>query len=1397
MKSDDELQLREVRTSGSQNTKHLSIVCSMKWKNKTFDAVIDTGAQISIMSSRIFKQIKNKNLVPSDTVVLAGLNGNQKLKADLYHNLEFELEGRRFQNDFYVTEISDDALIGLDFLIRQEMTVDFRTGVLTSPSVTIPFNIIRGPGHHYKTCRIQTSRTIVVPPETVVRTSVKLCGQVAPDKTFLIPAVYDKGLMLPNVVVRGAKEVVVEITNPSKSFHHFKKNYALGLAEECDIHLPEDASSMEQEQIHIRKTQSAMTTNDDKMDAKERHIPDHLKELYHKSSKHLQPKEENEFAEVLHDYADVFSKDEFDIGCFNGVKCRINTGDAEPVKENMRRTPLHFENEEEEHLDKMLQTGVIQPSESEWASCPVLIRKKDGRVRWCIDYRKLNKVTKKDSFPLPRIEQCIDTLSGNVWFSTLDMTSGYWQIKIDERDRHKTAFVTKYGLFEHVRMPFGLTNAPAIFQRVVQLLLKGMTWKQILAYLDDVIILGKSFKDHLTNIKRVLQRFRDYNMKLKPSKCAFFQTELVYLGRLVTKEGVKVNPANVEKVQSWPVPTTINHVERFLGFINYHRDHIKGYARLTKPLYQITGKRAKFHWSDEQQEAFDRLKVIMTTLPTLAYPNTSLPFVLDTDASDFCIGAELLQYDTDTKTEIVIGYGSYALTPAQQKYCTTRKELLAIVRFTRHFRHFLLGRQFVVRTDHSSLTWLMNFKNIHGMLARWLEELSQYDMIIQHRSGNKHGNADGLSRIPQEDKQCKQYVAGVPVEQLPCGGCVTCRKMHMSWDKFEREVEDVVPLSARRSFAVEAGRTSAELRELQQEDSVCKPLLKWCEDNKEPTQHELMSTCPAVKRFWRNRSQLRTVDGVLYYSFVEKHTEDEKLLLILPESLKAEVLHTSHDIPSSGHLGAKKTFQKIASRFIWFRMRFDVKLYVETCSKCNQNKKTNMKPKCALGQYHATSRLEKVHIDLLGPFPTSKLGNNYILSIIDQFTKWIEIVPVRTQTAEEVAQAVVDNFISRYGCPFEIFTDQGKCFESALFSTLCETLNITKSRTTPYHPMSNGQVERFNSVILAMIRCTIGEDKEGWDTQLPQLAMAIRSTVNRTTGFSPNRLMFGSENTLPVDIVCGAMRDQQQFETYPDYVQTLLRRLDKLHKAARDEIGTSIAVNKRDYDVKLKSVPYKVGDVVYRLNLKAKLGESNKLKEVYSGPYVVSKVFTPVVTQIQNEHKTMNLHNNNLKLCRDRKLPIPIQRLQRKILTGECNVLDRNDLHLDRLFHEKTSNTKQKPWTVSALNQKIKEQSADRKILDKVVVREPVANSGQTIDDNVNIVNSTDASVTDSISVFNVPEVTKEASVECKTDDIDCHTNIVDKRKTRGYVKKSVRFDERTTRSGRKSKAPRYLDQYE
>ena len=291
----------------------------------------------------------------------------------------------------------------------------------------------------------------------------------------------------------------------------------------------------------------------------------------------------------------------------------------------------------------MLEAGVIQPSSSEWASAPVLIRKKCGSVRYCIDFRRLNARTVKDEFPLPLIEECLDSLNGSCYFSSLDMASGYWQVRLKPEDCPKTAFVTKYGLYEHIRMGFGLCNAPSTFSRMMGVVLKDLTYSKVLAYLDDVVVLGTSFKDHLENLVIVLNRFRSYNLKLKLKKCFLFKAEINFLGRRISAVGVGVQEEKVKVVQEWPVPCNADELASFLGTVNYHQEFIEQFARVSSPLYSLLQKKVSFQWGHKEQQAFEALQHALTTAPVLSYPNNTDQFLLDCDASNYAIGAELIQ----------------------------------------------------------------------------------------------------------------------------------------------------------------------------------------------------------------------------------------------------------------------------------------------------------------------------------------------------------------------------------------------------------------------------------------------------------------------------------------------------------------------------------------------------------------------------------------------------------------------------------------------------------------------------------------------------------------------------------------------------------------------------------
>ncbi|UYV75961.1 hypothetical protein LAZ67_13001935, partial [Cordylochernes scorpioides] len=445
-------------------------------------------------------------------------------------------------------------------------------------------------------------------------------------------------------------------------------------------------------------------------------------------------------------YADVWRSFSSRLGRTNLAKHRIDTEDAKPIKHKPYRVSAKERDIIKEQIDEMLTEGIIRPSSSPWSFPVILVKKRDGKYRFCVDYRKLNNVTVKDVYPIPRIDEVMDTLQGSTHFSAIDLRSGYWQVEVEERDKEKTAFTTAHGLYEFNVMPFGLCNAPATFERNMENMLGNLRWQICLCYLDDVIIYSSDFPTHLKRLEAVFRCFRESNLRLNDKKCRFAFEELEILGYITSKHGIKPAEHNIKAVRNFPRPKKVKEVQSFLGMCSYYRKFIKDFSKIADPLTNLIKKSVSFTWTERQEEAFQTLKTALLSPPILGHFNPNAPTYVHTDASNIGIGATLVQ-DIGGE-EKVISYLSRTLSKAEQNYSTTEKECLAVVWSMSKLRTYLYGRHFKIVTDHHALCWLKNLKDPTGRLARWALKIQEYDFDIIHKSGKKHLDADGLSRGP-------------------------------------------------------------------------------------------------------------------------------------------------------------------------------------------------------------------------------------------------------------------------------------------------------------------------------------------------------------------------------------------------------------------------------------------------------------------------------------------------------------------------------------------------------------------------------------------------------------------------------------------------------------------------
>ena len=751
-------------------------------------ALLDTGAACCLLSKSVFEAMPRSlhpiNSRPRDMKAV----GNHTLSTIGDLVCDVTINSKHYAIDMVVSSENETigCILGMDFLQDHDCELALKTGHLFISNMKIK---LRRESATNTIARIRLESDVTLPPrpelavsgrpEAMTKQLTSLYSCVEPSPTMYRLA-KQQILTGCSVVQTDARYVAVPLINTSDDTRVLRKGTVIGVmmatAKVCTNDSTYDPLGLERDRI-----QKPAHSGSPPVCKESRHNGsfEHIAPLMSDIAADISQSQRTALQETLLEYADVFSSGPEDIGLTDAVEHTIDTGDSRPIRLPPRRLPIAKQQCEAEEVSKMLKRGVIEPSSSPWASPVVLVTKKDGSTRFCVDYRKLNDVTRKDAYPLPRIDDTLDALKGSMYFSTLDLYSGYWQVKMDEADKVKTAFITRQGLFQFCTMPFGLCNAPATFERLMELTLSGLTWKCCLVYLDDIIVYGRTFEEALQNLRSVLDRIRRAKLKLKTSKCELFRSQVPFLGHVVTRDGIYVNPAKCKAVSEWPVPRRVKDVRSFIGLASYYRRFIPGFATIAAPLTEMyrDPKNTKVQWTAARQKAFDTLKKALTSAPVLSYPSREEKFYLSTDASDDGIGAVLEQdqkQDDGSTIRVVIAYASKSLSRSQRKYCATNRELLAVVWAVENFRYYLLGRHFDVITDHASLVWLRNFKNPEGMVARWLQRLSPYDFTISHRAGKIHENADGLSR--QRCRPCKRpgcsdckiiKVNGNPVPALP------------------------------------------------------------------------------------------------------------------------------------------------------------------------------------------------------------------------------------------------------------------------------------------------------------------------------------------------------------------------------------------------------------------------------------------------------------------------------------------------------------------------------------------------------------------------------------------------------------------------------------------------------
>ncbi|KAJ0391766.1 hypothetical protein P43SY_010693 [Pythium insidiosum] len=740
-----------------------------------------------------------------------------------------------------------------------------------------------------------------------------------------------------------------------------------------------------------------------------------------------------------------------------GVEHHIPTGTAAPILHRAWRKSVAENAIVDEHVQKMLREGVIEMGNGPWGFPVVLVRKKDGTVRFCVDYRALNQITVKDVYPLPRIDETLESLGGACRFTTLDLLAGYWQIAVAEQDRDKTAFVTRQGLFRFTRMPFGLSNAPGTFQRLMDCVLRGLLWVCCLVYLDDIVVFTKgSMERHVVELATVLARLEDHGLSIKAKKCTFAATRLEYLGHELTPEGVRPLSRLTDAVEAYPEPTDATSVKRFVHLAGYYRRFIENFGTKMAPLTRLLRKDAMWEWGEAQRHAFANVKRELSAKPLLCYPDFEKPFVLATDASKVGLGAAL-QQDQGRGLQ-PIGYASKTNSTAQANYTITELECLAVVWAVEHFRPYLYGRRFTVVTDHNALKWLMTAKDLKNRLQRWALTLAEYDIDVVYRPGRENVVPDALSRAPV----------------------------------------NMVVSTAAAATRGDAGYTEA--RQLDEETV-----------RRHQSESEMCHT--ATLRGTLSGKKVEKREGKLMV------LTEGGWRTLLPPSLWAQALRGCHDSIWAGHLRGPQTLARVQRAFWWPRVRRITLDWVSSCRDCGSRKVRPAKVVPPLRNLKVGAVGDRWALDFAGPLPVTANGNRYVIAIVEYATKWVVAVPTPTREAATVARVLMERVVFQYGPFRELLTDGAAELQSETVNQLVIMLQAKQTTPVAYRPNLMGLVERFNRTWKDMVAIYVGEHQSDWDEWLPALTHAYNTAKHTATEHTPYQLMFGREPRLPRDLL--------------------------------------------------------------------------------------------------------------------------------------------------------------------------------------------------------------------------------------------------------------------------------------
>ena len=829
-----------------------------------------------------------------------------------------------------------------------------------------------------------------------------------------------------------------------------------------------------------------------------------------------------------------------------------------------------------QYIKENLDKGFIRTSTSPAGYPPLIVPKDGGKERFCIDYRHLNDITVKNSYPLPLITELQDAVRGKKVLTVIDLPGAFNLIRMKEGEEWKTAFRCLGELYEYTVMPFGLTNAPATFQAAINGVLREHLGKTCVVYIDDVLIFSDTEEQHVKDVQAVMSKLQNEGFKLEARKCQFHKKEVKFLGNLVSGQGLRMDPAKVEAVKNWPKPETVKGVQAFLGFANFQRRYIKDFSEILAPLSGLTKKDTPFEWTTDCQQAFDRVKKAITSAPVLRLFDHSKPAIIETDASDKAIGAVLLQEDEQGRMHPVAFY-SRKLTAPELNYDIHDKELLAIVVALEEWEHYLQGatHETLILTDHKNLALFTTTKTLNRRQIRWYEQIASYNFVIRYRKGSENGRADALSR--RED-----YMSALEnkdhkiLREDPDGLRYAGRIMATAYTNNAENQRDLL----------------ADIRKAQSTDKVVQQLIQQAETTNEISINQ----------------GLVLFQGKIY----------------VPESQKRAVFEDHHDAPIAGHRGVSTTCERISKQFYFPRLRKYVQKAIAGCNVCQKTKHSRHQKYGLLQPLPSPEKpWQSISMDFIVKLPLSKepmTGSTFdsVLVIVDRFSKYAHFVPYKeATTATNFSYVFSRTVFANHGIPIDIVSDRDKTFVSTFWQSLLQSLGVKSKMSTAFHPQTDGQTERVNQTLEQWLRAYVDKQQDNWVSLLPVAQFAYNSARGETLGQSPFEVVYGFQPKAFT----------YHGDTTNPEANLSASELTELHEEVRRDLDFTRWRMSVYANINRSEGPdLKEGDNAYliRRNLRTKR-PSDKLDFVKLGPFRVTRQTGPVNFELELP-KSMKVH---------------------------------------------------------------------------------------------------------------------------------------------------------------------------